>query len=363
MPEFTKPVIRQMVISEEELKSGKTSLDTIQAAVEDFQTNGFIVLQNAVPHTILDKLSVQMEADARIKLADPDLVFNQGNEKTNFSVSPPLSKDWLHEEVWANKHAMAVMENIIGPKPQLAFASSNIVLPSEGNSARQAVHCDSYGKTHDFPVCIEVFLYLDEVTTENGSTELWPGSHKGWDVDDQCDHGRGWIKESVFNKRAEISPPIQCTIPKGSICMRDMRIWHAGMPNNSTQLRLMLGFIYFPRWFHSPMRFTLPEDCRKLVASWNHADLTTAAEFVQGKVDHLDPKHYMLGGLNFTQNPEMGIKNIRSAIDRAQGREENSRILVTRRDYWTKPVDKKGKTMSSVKFFEDLTGASRKTKE
>jgi hypothetical protein len=71
----------------------------------------------------------------------------------------------------------------------------------------------------------------------------------------------------------------------------------------------------------------------------------------------------MLGGLNFTQNPEMGIKNIRSAIDRAQGREENSRILVTRRDYWTKPVDKKGKTMSSVKFFEDLTGASRKTKE
>jgi hypothetical protein len=338
MPEFTKSVVPQIIVSDGELMSGKTSFETIQAAVECFNTNGFVILQNAVPHAILDKFSFQMQADARIKLADLNLVFNQGNKKTNFSVSPPLSKQWLLEEVWANRHAVAIMENIIGPKPQLAFASSNIVFPSEGDSARQAVHCDSYSVHRDFPVCIEVFFYLEEVDVGNGSTELWPGSHRGWDIDDQCEHGRGWIKESVFKKRAELSPPIQCTIPKGSICLRDMRLWHAGMPNNSNDLRIMLGFIYFPRWFRSPMRFTLPEDCRQIVESWDHADLTTSAEFVQGKVDHLDPKHYMLGALNFTQDPEMGIRNIRSLIDLIHGREENMRMPVTERDYWTKPV-------------------------
>lgn len=324
---------KHVIISDEELKSGLPALENIQAGVEEFHKNGIVVFENAIPHNIIDKFYEKMNADGAKKLEDPELVFNHGNEKTNFSICPPLSQEWLVEDIWANKHASAVMEAIIG-KPQLAYAGSNINLPATDPTSRQAVHIDSYSHHHNFPTCIELFMYLHDVSPENGSTEIWPGSHRDWNFKDLVSHGRGWIKSSAFNRRAEKSPPFQPTIPKGSIAIRDLRLWHSGMPNLSGENRIMLGFIYFPRWYRNPMRITLPTSCRPVVEKWTQVDAIGATKFADGIIDHLDSKLGMLDSLNFTQDPETGIKQIREKIDIAQGREPNATIQVTERDYW-----------------------------
>jgi hypothetical protein len=81
-----------------------------------------------------------MEEDIETKLADETkVVFNSGESMSNFSISPPLKKDWLMQDFWANKHAVAIMENIIGPKPQLCFASSNINIPRGSTLGRQCI--------------------------------------------------------------------------------------------------------------------------------------------------------------------------------------------------------------------------------
>lgn len=344
MPPRTDSRYRQIIVSNDDRASGETSYDKIQAGVEEFNDKGFIVLQNAISHETLDKLAAQMHKDVETCLGNPDLVYNGGEQMSNFSISPPVSRKYLDRELWANPHLLAIMESIIGPKPQLCFASSNINLANV-RTGRQAVHCDSYTKQMSFPTCLEVFLFLDDVDIKNGSTEIWPGTHKGWNVEDQISHGRGWIRNSVFTKRAKKSPPFQPYIPKGSICMRDIRIWHAGMPNNSKKDRIMVVFIWFPRWFRSPMRLTLPEDCRTLVESWENVDLVGATNFVDGEVNYLDSS-MMYTQLNFTQDPELGIKRIRADIDRIQGRRE-PRISITKRNYWTAPKRKKAELPES----------------
>ncbi|QSZ33866.1 hypothetical protein DSL72_005439 [Monilinia vaccinii-corymbosi] len=303
----------RVIISDEELESGVTTWENVQVGVEEFHRNGIVIFENAIPHGVIDKFYEKINADGAKKLEDPALNVNHGNGKPNLSTSPPLSEEWLVEDIWANKHATAVMEAIIG-KPQLVYTGSNISLPGQDPTARQAVHVDSYADHHHFTTCIEVFMYLHEATPENGSAELWPGSHEAWNFKDLANHGRGWVKATAFNRRAEISPPFQPTIPKGSIAIRDLHLWHAGMPNLSDQNRIMLGFIYFPRWYRSHMRIPLTLASRRVVEKWTPVDALGAAEFVAGEVNHMDSR---LDSLNFSQDPERGTKQIREEIDLA----------------------------------------------
>ncbi|PQE33742.1 Phytanoyl- dioxygenase protein [Rutstroemia sp. NJR-2017a WRK4] len=324
---------RQIAISDEELRSGETSSDTIQSGVNEFHKNGF----NAIPLETIDKYRTKLQADTLQKLDDPDLIYNSGNNSnTNFSFSPPLSKEWLIEDIWANKHAAAIIEAIFG-LPQLVYANTTVDLQS---SDRQAVHCDAYGTLGSFPLCVEASIYLDDVSADTGGPELWPGSHKGWTVKDQLPHGRGWIKSSAFSRRARFAPPVQPEIPKGSVILRDLRTWHAGMGNlnESEELRVQLGFFYFPRWFRSPMRLTLPSDCKKVVQGWKGVDALGAVEFVDVKkgeeLDHLDVERCMVGQLNFSQDPEKNVRRVWEECDMKEGRGELDCLEVTEANYW-----------------------------
>lgn len=297
---------RRIIISEEEFSTGITSLDNVQAGVEEFQTHGFVILENAITADIVDKLHVQMIADAATCLTFTDLVFNHGKEKNNFSITPPLSDEFMFEDIWANKHATAIMQQIIGPKPLLCWASSNVAIRS-GVDARQAVHSDAYADIPNFPFCVEMNIYLQDTTPENGSTEIWPGTHV-YTEEDHLSHGRGWIKKKAFTDRARTSPPIQPTIPAGSILMRDLRLWHSGMPNTSSTPRIIIALLYFAQWFRPHMRLSLSATVRPKAEAWTHIDLLSNTNFVEGSVDNLRTRFPM----NFTQDPAKGLVEYRS---------------------------------------------------
>jgi hypothetical protein len=72
----------------------------------------------------------------------------------------------------------------------------------------------------------------------------------------------GRIKAGLMEKRREVSPPFQPVVPRGmytssiialqstltvwfvgSIILRDLRLWHAGMPNRTDNPRVMLAQI------------------------------------------------------------------------------------------------------------------------
>ncbi|KAI0854469.1 hypothetical protein F4860DRAFT_524017 [Xylaria cubensis] len=181
-----------------------------------------------------------MVADIESSFAWPRVQFTYGVKHKNISQTPPLSRPFITEKLWAKRHAVAVMKNILGPCPELSFISGNIALP--GGVGRQAVHSDAYHDYIPFIFVIEVYIFLDDAGAENSATEVWLGTHNGYNRRHHIPRS-GWIPKQLINERAAISPPIQPTVPNGSICMRDLRPWHAGMPNYTANPRVMVAFI------------------------------------------------------------------------------------------------------------------------
>ncbi len=47
--------------------------------------------------------------------------------------------------------------------------------------------------------------------------------------------------------------------------IRDLRLWHAGMPNPSDEVRVMLAMIHFAPWYRNPMRLELGDDVKPIL--------------------------------------------------------------------------------------------------
>lgn len=92
-----------------------------------------------------------------------------------------------------------------------------------------------------------------------GSTEFWLGSHASTTGKDQViataettlanatlrvGDPVTYVLPEVIEKRRHIRPPIQPVCEKGDIMLRDVRTWHAGMPNESEDYRIMLALGY-----------------------------------------------------------------------------------------------------------------------
>lgn len=71
----------------------------------------------------------------------------------------------------------------------------------------------------------------------------------------------------------------------GSIIIRDLRLWHAGMPNRTDTIRVMLAMIHFAPWYRQRMTLRLPRTLRPVLES--DPNLGVAAEWVDEEVDHL----------------------------------------------------------------------------
>lgn len=80
-------------------------------------------------------------------------------------------------------------------------------------------------------------------------TEIWLGTHRNTTIADQEGaHGErasGRIKPDLLQAQRALRGPCQPVIKKGSIIVRDLRLWHGGKPNYSTEPRVMLAMSKF----------------------------------------------------------------------------------------------------------------------
>jgi hypothetical protein len=316
-------------VSMEERLNGTTKLETIQSAVEAFHRDGFSAISNAIDPAIIDKLNARMLEDTPKYLNRPTLHYNQGKKARNISQMPPFTKEFMFQEIWANPHAMTILEYILGPRPECRFVNSNTALPNPNPDARQAVHSDAYHDHPNYSWAVVLNIYLTDVSPANGATEVWPGTHNITSKKYHVSEYSGRIRREAFCERAKTNPPGQVTIPKGSICFRDLRTWHSGMPNLSNDPRIMLAIVYFPKWYCSPMRLRLPVCVREMVTSWPKVDFEAGTDWEEGEIDNLNISFQA----NWTQDPEFGVFS-----DGKNGIQNKASMFiepeVVREDYW-----------------------------
>ena len=150
---------------------------------------------------------------------------------------------------------------------------------------------------------------------ENGSTELWPGTHRvletaefhnGWYHEQDGPErglleGQDWVRDpavsaqfaALVDQRRREAPPVQLVVPKGAVSIRDNRCWHAGQPNHTDVPRHMFGLGYATSRDTTPDRFMadqngkphllFSEDCKAAFVS--DVSLRTVS-FAPSIVDH-----------------------------------------------------------------------------
>ena len=264
------------------------SKENIEKAVTSLVHDGVVVLDDAVNTGNLDILNQRMVEEARYLRGASGTQFNYDVKAQNILQHMVPEPEYLFPDVHTNPFATTVCKAMMGPNPVLRYHKANTNFPGE---SRQPVHCDVHYEHPKVCFSLAVNIVLIDCSPENGSTECWPGSHSITKFADQ--NGMKGIHQHLLDDRKEsFGPPIQPSVKRGGIIIRDMRLWHAGMPNKTEdEVRVMLNLIYFANWYRCPMPILFPKTAKeKIEAMEKDGGVQIAAEYVD-ELDHMTLKH------------------------------------------------------------------------
>jgi ectoine hydroxylase-related dioxygenase (phytanoyl-CoA dioxygenase family) len=267
-----------------ELASGSISPRSVSTAARAIREEGFVVLQGVVSSESIAALRERLLDDVYLLQNRPDAPYNWN--AGNIQQDPPPFAPFLFRDVLLNDMVIAVTKEVLGPGVKNHYYSGNTALRSD---QRQPVHADTWHLWRGMAVAhpahqLVVNVPLVDVTPENGSTEIWPGTHLDTTV---SVHDSIEVPPGVLEQRRALSPPIQPSIRAGSVLIRDIRLWHAGMPNHTNVPRPMIAMIHAAAWLAvDTLKFP-----RGTEAFFEHPDLVTCAEFVDDPIDYIGAPH------------------------------------------------------------------------
>ncbi|KAL5347757.1 hypothetical protein ACLOAV_007166 [Pseudogymnoascus australis] len=227
-------------VSPEEKAAGVLSWKNLELANRALHHDGLVVLENAIEHSKLDFLNEKMVADARILQVAEDSPYNYN--RGNIQQDPPLVRKFFDRDIFLNPLATQVTSSVLGPRPRLSFLSGNSAMPptAEIEPQSQPTHSDADFAHPGSPFALVVNVPLVDMTVENGSTEVWLGTHALTSKEAQeGEHGErasGRIRKEVLEERRKVRGGLQPVVKKGSIVLRDLRL-NAMSINFSEDLR------------------------------------------------------------------------------------------------------------------------------
>ncbi|KAI1313351.1 hypothetical protein F5Y03DRAFT_338738 [Xylaria venustula] len=274
MEEARPRSIPTIVIPENIRQTGVCPLDLTARALMHLHESGIVVLENAVDNVSLDRLNTILAPDAIHLAKAPDQHFNFGTRCANINQGPPLDESLMFSDVWINPFALSTLAGILGPDLVLHYACGNTALQTSPAN-RQPVHSDIEFPHPMFPFSFVVNIPLVDMDECNGATEVWLGSHAATSFSDQIqkpsqaeDLPPRSIISSLVEHRRSFSPPVRACVSKGSIIIRDLRLWHAGMPNLTPMPRVMLAFVWQAAWWQGKGLMNLPLGIQPKIHSW-----------------------------------------------------------------------------------------------
>ena len=250
-------------------------LDQAAAAIRE---EGFVVLEDIVAHDHLDQLRERMDQDSR-RLIAAERWGGAGGLPGHLQQGPPPFAPYVHRDIVANPFVIQVSQALLGDGFFNGFYSGNSNCPGSGT---QPLHRDAdhlwpgLAQAHP-PAQVVVNVSPHDVSEENGSVELWPGTHLITDVGSVVD------AETEAARRA-VAPPVRGNVRKGSVLMRDMRLWHRGVPNRSDRPRHMIAMIHNIRWLARRGPLTFGRGCE---SAFPDCGLDHNAAFTDEPIDYL----------------------------------------------------------------------------
>ena len=265
----------EITVHPKELAAGKLSDAHVKQAVEAIRVEGYVVLENVINHDHLDILRERMDADSQ-RLIKAEKWGGAGGLKGHLQQGPPPFAPYIFRDIVANPYIVQVTKALLGAGLYNNFYNGNTNCPG---STTQPLHRDADHLWQDQEVAhptaeVVVNISPQDTSEANGSVELWPGSH--------LDVSGRRIDEVHAEERRKIAPPIRGNAKKGSALIRDMRLWHRGVPNPSDEPRHMIAMIHRIHWLRSRRSLKYRTGCE---AAFENSDLDPNAAFIDAQLD------------------------------------------------------------------------------
>ena len=219
-----------MKISKREIQRQRLDDETLVEALRQVRELGFVVLEQTMSRGWVERMREAWDGHLEGRV-QADLL--------NMPFLDPLAIE--------NPWAMQILEVALGED----FWAK---LPYHCNSTppnwpeTQVIHRDQLHLFSDLPIAMPphmmvVHIPLVDFTEENGSTEVWPGTHLITDHEASIDPGDVGRAGGLENRAATL-PSLRTNMPAGSTLVRDMRVWHRATPNRTDHRRTMLSLVY-----------------------------------------------------------------------------------------------------------------------
>ncbi len=265
-------------ITPEERKTGQLAPGKITTAIQALAEDGVVALRQAIDVAPVDKLGAKMLADL-VKYQELYEIDN------NFQgVRPPPFHPFLLPEIVFNEPAIAISRAILGAGATLTSYGANTAFVG---SQTQQVHADAVPpQPGPFGPCtlLVINVPLVDMTEANGATIYWPGTHQ----DGQLHSGNRFPTEAMIAAWQTKRPAERVLAQRGDLVIRDMRVWHGGMPNRAQTHRPMLALVHR---HEKPAQGTFEVEAGSEDFWSSHPLLQTSPTFVAKPIDYLRQGH------------------------------------------------------------------------
>lgn len=199
-------------------------------------------------------------------------------------VRPPPFHPFLFADIVFNEPAITVSRAIVGPGATLTSYGANTAFVG---SQPQQVHADAV-PPQPGPVgpctLLVVNVPLVDMTEENGATIYWPGTHH----DVRLHSGNRFPTDAMIHEWEAKRPAERVVAQRGDLVLRDMRVWHGGMPNRTQTPRPMLALVHRSE---KPEHGTFEVEAGTEDFWSSHPRLQTSPSFVPKPIDYLRQGH------------------------------------------------------------------------
>ena len=195
------------------------------AHIEAIARDGFTIVENAIPPSLIDALNEALTRLERDLDAKPAMNGFEGHRTVR--IYNLLAHGAPFEQVPVHSSVLPIVEGVLDDGCLISTLSSIAIDPGE---RAQPIHADDQVIPLDRPhrpiVCNSMWA-LTDFTEANGATRLVPGSHRKQNPD------YGGAYETIAAE-----------MPKGSVLLWDGALWHGGGANQTDVRRTGIAMNY-----------------------------------------------------------------------------------------------------------------------
>ena len=263
-------------ITNEERNAGSLDSDKLASIVNDISAQGYAVVADLVSEETRELLMESVREDAEAIHGTGELTPHEKHTgEGHLQLGLRRRAPYVRPDLLINPLIEHIVSGVLGEHAWLGFYNGNVNMPG---STSQPLHFDrpytwrtkerAEAAGESWPpraTTLSCSIALEDITTRNAATEIYPGSHRETIV---ASWPRGERPDTHPELLEKWGPPARMEIPAGGICFRDPRMWHRGMPNTSDKVRPMIAMTFHAslgnHWRGVLVRDLSPEDLTRL---------------------------------------------------------------------------------------------------